>query len=288
MTHQAGTHVNTGQTHQTERSGLQLGWPYQAVINSPTPPFSAPYSVVQFGNSVYIIYSAHNNIMIASTDNYLVNWSSPQAISTASGAISTSVPPSVAVLNGIMYIAYSDSNKNLMIAYSSTPSDSASWRIVAIQNQSTKSAPSLVTYSNTLYIAYQANNSTNTLLLTYSNTPTDSNSWTFHAIPNQTTNSAPSLCVFLGTLFIYYQGNYSSNTLWLTYSSIPTAQTASWKVTPIKEQYNTSNNNLSSGTPALAIINNGLSIFFQGTDSNHYFNVYNFQKCTANLLLVGD
>jgi len=163
------------------------------------PGQSGQRKAIAMANNLWTAFVADNG------SNEILAASSPEGVTwTPSVPINQTSPytPSLALLNGILSVAFITDDvdsatgvpSNRIFLCSTT--DGVSWSAATFFYQYSKCAPSLAAWNNSLYIAFVANNSSNTLLVYHSSTPDDPTSWSATVAPNQTSANAPSLAAY--------------------------------------------------------------------------------------------
>ncbi len=134
--------------------------------------------------------------------------------------------PSLALFSGVLYVAFitddvdsaTDVPSNRIFLCSTT--DGVSWSDATFFNQYSKCAPSLAVWNGSLYVAFVADNPSNTLLVYHSSNPSDPASWTATAATNQTSANAPSLAAYrpqgqTGDLYLAFVADNGSNDIFV-------------------------------------------------------------------------
>ena len=143
--------------------------------------------------TAFIANNGSNDILVASSPNGSA-WNPSVPINQTSP-----FTPSLALFNGTLYVAFITNDvdsatgvpSNRIFLCSTT--DGVSWSDATFFNQYSKCAPSLAVWNGNLYIAFVANDPSNTLLVYYSSNPDSPTSWSATVPTNQTSANAPSL-----------------------------------------------------------------------------------------------
>ena len=146
--------------------------------------------------TAFIADNGSNDILVASSPDG-TTW-------TPSVPINETSPftPSLALFNGNLYVAFITNDVNSATGVPSnriflcSTKDGVSWSNATFFNQYSKFAPSLAVWDGRLYVAFVANNPSNTLLVYSSATPDEPASWSVTVPVNQTSANAPSLVAY--------------------------------------------------------------------------------------------
>jgi len=212
-----------------------------------TPPSSVPSSgTASYDSSSWYSYSSN---LANTTSNYQISYN-----------------PSLVVWNGLVYMAYTGSNGDIIIQNSS---DGVHWNNATDLGSNfrpgpaLRQSPNLTVFKNTLYLGFT--NSDNVIAITpgtTTNSPglgvsfSDSNLYTI----DQSSGSAPELIEFAEGLYCFYQADNSSGAVLYVYSKNPTSS-GNWTTDyAINEN---SNENITA-----SVLNDTLYVAFHATNSN--------------------
>jgi hypothetical protein len=156
-----------------------------------------------YNNKLFIAFVANNksnSLLIASYDG--TNWSGDSQVSNSSITQYSYWPPSLAVYNNKLYVAFvaANSSGNVLIA----SYDGTNWSNDTNINQVTRAAPALIVYNNELLVVFADNGLHDHLLYISS----DGTNWPASTwVPDQYTSSAPVMAVLNNKLYIAYLAN---------------------------------------------------------------------------------
>jgi len=213
-----------------------------------TPPSSVPSSgTANYDSSSWYSYTSN---LANTTSNYQINYN-----------------PSLVVWNGLVYMAYTGSNGDIIIQNSS---DGVHWNNATDLGSNfrpgtaLRESPNLAVFKNTLYLGFT--NSANVIAIT-PGTPTNSpglgvnfSSSNLYTIPGQESGSAPELIEFSNSLYCFYQADNSSGAVLYVTSSNPTSS-SSWSSDNKINQ--NSNENITA-----SVLSGTLYVAFHATNSN--------------------
>ncbi len=202
---------------------------------SPVGTGSSPASpaLARIGNTVYMAVQGNNSdhyIYWNSSSDGGVTWGSWQTLPTT---MTSSKPPSLAVVGSTLYLSYLEDSNNAINITSLSNASTNQWATsyvipgqsatyASLVAETAGSAPQLAVY-------YVSNDSTNRILKAYSTTPTVSTDWTadvqiqYNSLTGVQTASGPlAVTSYEGQTYIAYLGGTTtspSNLIYLTSSA---------------------------------------------------------------------
>jgi Glycine zipper 2TM domain len=260
---------NKGWIWQTMRDGTNWLIPDVPVTQNDHTKTSEGPALAAFNNKFFMTYKGSGsndlwyNVLDAAT-----GWLAQDIKITHSGHTKTSAAPSLAVYNGMLYMAYkASSGSNLWY----NVFDGTNWLandIRITQNGHTQSnrGPALAAYNGKLYIAYKGKDSDNLWYNVF-----DGSNW----LPNDIkitknghtqSNDSPALAVYNGKLYMAYKGKGSDNLWYNVFDG------TSWLSNDIR--ITQSGHTRSDLGPTLAVYNGKLYMVYKGSGSSDLW--YNF------------
>ncbi len=237
---------------------------------------SSPALVVSNG-VLYYIYGANDSanelLVTATTDGS--TWQGPAVYTGVQ--LGASGPGAAAFGSGVSVGFQSNDSRDVLfmtnklteaIAYTGPndpggpgPQDSFAAPASLQQNNSMGSKPALASFNGSLYLAFQANDSSHSLWITSS---TSGASFPGAAnYPNIKIGGAPGMAAFNNQLFLAFQANDASHELWVTSATAQAGFSTPTSYPSI----------LMGGAPAMAVFNNKIYIAFQANDPGHTLHV---------------
>lgn len=176
--------------------------------------------MIAYNGNIEIIYGASKNgsglqngyQLTYSPDG--VHWTTTRSGLALSG-ISSGNAPSLAILNGMLYMTFQQNNSRHYLWYAQS-TDGINWTAAANTDISYGGAPSMISWGNQLLIAFQQNNSNRNLFLAGT---TNFESLNVAEDTNNQLGSAGSLVEFNGQILLYYKQNNSDNNLFYSSAS---------------------------------------------------------------------
>ena len=171
----------------------------------------APAATI-FNGVVYMVYTSRilasgtNYYMYEATSTDGINYSSPTEITNASGPVVASSDPSLAVYNGVLYLAYNNSSGANIVA----STDGTSWGAVQLlpTGVTVDYSPSVATDGTTLYVGLKEHVASGVAPLVWCSY-TISAGWSCMTNTSTGLNYGPNLTCYAGQIYVSfaYQGN---------------------------------------------------------------------------------
>ncbi len=204
-------------------STSSTGPSFPAATPSPGVVLGSAPALAVLDNNIFIAFQAND-----SSDQLFVTSSSSSTsltlpAATPSPAVILGSAPAMSVLNNQLYLAFqADDPSHTLFVTSSSASAAAtgqSWPAAhPVPNVKLGSAPALANFNGTLYIAFKADDTSNSVFIGSSS---DGVNFTANPLPNQTMNwnSSPALVGANGLLYCIYVANDAENEMVVTSSS---------------------------------------------------------------------
>lgn len=141
------------------------------------------------------------------------------AVTALPWAITTTIPPTMAVSNGTIFVMFQSSSGDQTIFVTYSGDNGNTWNLTQLAPAITTSrSPALTVMNGKLYAVFRSSGDS-TLFITSSATPTVGASWDLHQLPPAiTTASTPAVTVWNNTIYVLYQSSGDAS-VWQVSSS---------------------------------------------------------------------
>jgi hypothetical protein len=214
---------------------------------------SAPTLAVLNSTTLYLMYRADDAGLYCTSSHDGKTWTSDQSTWQSSKAA-----PVLTTFNNSLYATFVNNdwfnnNPNLHVISSS---DNVTWTDVqTMSNEVSSLPPALVSWNNTLYLAYVDTTRDNNLFITSSK---DGTTWSGDLKIGQASKTAPAFAIWNGTLYLAFVANDPSKSLLIINSS----DGVNWS-------HNQQIHQSSSTAPSLTIFNNTLYAAFVANNAGN-------------------
>ncbi len=249
---------STTQDQSSNSGGIAQAGAWKGIANGMSPNNPA---LVTIGDTTYMaVRGIDNQLYWTSSHDGGQSWTGWLELPTG---MTTSDAPSLAAVNGSLYLTYLGSGGNqqlnitqLLSAGTNSWSPQAVLGQTALNNYGAVAIGESVNGTAGLAIYYVANSNSGLILRTWSATPLNASTWTASQQLNAQTASGPlAVTAFNGQTYLAYQGGIptnSSNTAYLTTAANPSSSSG-WSVIATRDPGNHSGIGLSSNATGLLL-----------------------------------